>query len=51
LPCDEELEGITKEMSLEEIINRGTKILFTYPEHYANWEEKIFEQLKAIRDL
>ncbi len=50
LPCDEELECITEEMSLEEMINRGTKILFTYPERYANWEEKIFEQLKAIYD-
>jgi hypothetical protein len=51
LPCDEELECITEEMSLEEMLNRGTKILFTYPERYANWEEKIFEQLKAISDL
>jgi hypothetical protein len=48
LLCDEELEYITKEMSLEEMLNSGTKILFTYPERYANWEEKIFEQLKAI---
>ena len=51
LPCDEELECITEEMSLEEMLNRGTKILFMCPERYANWEEKIFERLKAIGDL
>jgi hypothetical protein len=48
LPRDEELEYITEEMSLEEMLNRGAKILFTCPERYASWEEEIFKQLKAI---
>lgn len=48
LPCDDELEYITEKMSLEEMINRSIKVLFTYPECYASWEEKIFKQLKAV---
>ena len=48
LPRDEELEHITEEMSLEDMLNRGAKILFMYPERYAGWEEKIFKRLNSI---
>ena len=47
LPRDKELEQIAEDMSLEDILNRGAKILFTYPERYASWEERIFKLLKS----
>lgn len=51
LPCDEELEHIPEEMSLADILNRGAKILFTYPERYADWEKKTFKKIKSLYRL
>lgn len=44
-------EKISEESSLEDILNRGTNLLFTQQERYASWEREVFKQLRSFYSL
>ncbi len=51
LSQDKDAEKISEESSLEDILNRGTNLLFTQQERYASWEKEVFKELSAAYSI
>jgi len=51
LSQDKDAEKNSEESSLEDILNRGTNLLFTQQERYASWEKEVFKELSAAYSI
>jgi hypothetical protein len=48
LSQDQDIEQVSPENSLEDILNWGTHLLYTQPEGFASWERALFRELWMV---